>query len=262
MQRMFLRRDGSGALVPWTVSDRLARAAGGAATSRRRRAAPPAPRLHPAHAAANDARRLKPIGCRTASIVLDTPVTLPPVLDLLIVGGGPVGTACAFRAKELGLAALVIEMDDLMKRIRDYAKDKPILPDYGGGDTMEFPAGGELVGGAAVRADRQGSNGRAVEGAVPAISACRRRSASSCSQVERQRRRDVARGLPQPLHEAEPVVRQPQRSCSALGRGVPRRLDIPGNVAGPGRCGSIDAAAVRRRARPASSAAARRRPRR
>ena len=66
-------------------------------------------------------------------------------LDLLIVGGGPFGTAAAFRAKELGLKALVIDYDDLMKRIRDYAKDKQILPDYGGGDQMRFPKGGELV---------------------------------------------------------------------------------------------------------------------
>src|SRR5262245_897380 len=79
------------------------------------------------------------------TIVLDDPVSLPAVLDALIVGGGPFGTAAAFRAKELGLRALVIECDDLMRRIRDYAKDKQILPDYGGGDRMQFPAGGPLV---------------------------------------------------------------------------------------------------------------------
>ena len=32
-----------------------------------------------------------------------------------------------------------------MKRIRDYAKSKLILPDYGGGDKMQFPQGGELI---------------------------------------------------------------------------------------------------------------------
>ncbi|HSR51794.1 MAG TPA: FHA domain-containing protein [Acidobacteriota bacterium] len=76
---------------------------------------------------------------------LDEPVTLPQVLDLLIVGGGPTGTAAAFRAKEMGLSALVIDYDDLMKRIRDYSKDKLILPSFGGGDQMQFPKGGELV---------------------------------------------------------------------------------------------------------------------
>jgi hypothetical protein len=72
-------------------------------------------------------------------VVLDRPVELPPVLDAIIVGGGPFGAALAFRLKELGRKALVIDYDDLMKRIRDYAKDKKILPDYGGGDRMVFP---------------------------------------------------------------------------------------------------------------------------
>lgn len=72
-------------------------------------------------------------------------VDVPSELDMLIVGGGPAGTAAAFRAKELGLDALVIDYDDLMKRIRDYAKDKLILPHFGGGDKMKFPQGGELV---------------------------------------------------------------------------------------------------------------------
>ena len=63
-------------------------------------------------------------------------------LDVLIVGGGPSGTATAFRAKELGLKALVIELDELLKRIRDYAKDKPILPSHQGGANQKFPAGG------------------------------------------------------------------------------------------------------------------------
>ena len=88
---------------------------------------------------------------------------------MLVVGGGPFGTARAFRAKELGLAALVIDYDDLMKRIRDYAKDKPILPDFGGGDTMQFPEGGELIRSLQFEADRQGRDVRAVEGALPQV---------------------------------------------------------------------------------------------
>ena len=77
--------------------------------------------------------------------VLDDPTPLPDVLDMLIVGGGPAATAAAFRAKELGLTALVIDYDDLMKRIRDYAADKFILPHFGGGDKMKFPKGGDLI---------------------------------------------------------------------------------------------------------------------
>ena len=73
------------------------------------------------------------------TFVLDEPVAVPEILDLLIVGGGPAGTAAAFRAKELGMAALVIDYDDLMKRIRDYAKDKHRTVDdtpFGGGPGM------------------------------------------------------------------------------------------------------------------------------
>ena len=65
--------------------------------------------------------------------------------DVLILGGGPAGTATAFRAHELGLRVLVLDHDDLMKRIRDYSKSKLILPSFGGGDEMRFPVGGELV---------------------------------------------------------------------------------------------------------------------
>ena len=67
------------------------------------------------------------------------------VFDMLVVGGGPAGTAAAFRAKELGLRTLLIDFDDILKRIRDYPKDKLILPDFGGGDRMAFPAGDECV---------------------------------------------------------------------------------------------------------------------
>ena len=66
------------------------------------------------------------------------------------MGGGPGGTATAFRARELGLNALVIDFDDLMKRIRDYPKAKLIQPDFGGGDKsfilqMAAPFGHRLI---------------------------------------------------------------------------------------------------------------------
>ncbi|HEX2897749.1 MAG TPA: FAD-dependent oxidoreductase, partial [candidate division Zixibacteria bacterium] len=79
------------------------------------------------------------------TLILKQPVKLPDVLDMLIVGGGPAGTAAAFHAKELGLNALVIDFDDILKRIRDYAKDKQILPGFGGADKMKFPQGKNLV---------------------------------------------------------------------------------------------------------------------
>jgi ferredoxin/pSer/pThr/pTyr-binding forkhead associated (FHA) protein/thioredoxin reductase len=161
-------------------------------------------------------------------IVLDSPVALPPVLDLLIVGGGPMGTACAFRAKELGLAALVIDMDDLLKRIRDYAKDKPILPDYGGGDTMDFPAGGALVSAlrfAPIDKDEMVELWRSLyrRFSVPA------QIGVEMLTLERQQDglwradcRNHCRKQNQTLLSRTVVL--------GLGRGVPRRLDISGNV--------------------------------
>jgi len=74
-----------------------------------------------------------------------SPSVLPEVIDVLIAGGGPAGTAAAMRAHELGLSCLVLDIDDLMRRIRDYAKDKPIFASFGGGDSMPFPPGGPLV---------------------------------------------------------------------------------------------------------------------
>lgn len=79
------------------------------------------------------------------TLILKQPVKLPEVLDMLVVGGGPAGTAAAFHAKELELNALVIDFDDILKRIRDYAKDKQILPGFGGADKMKFPQGKGLV---------------------------------------------------------------------------------------------------------------------
>jgi pSer/pThr/pTyr-binding forkhead associated (FHA) protein/thioredoxin reductase/ferredoxin len=74
------------------------------------------------------------------------PAARPDVLDILIAGGGPAGTAAAFRAKELGLSSLVIDADDLLTKIRDFPEKKHIEPDYGrGAGGKPFPPGGPLV---------------------------------------------------------------------------------------------------------------------
>ncbi len=161
-------------------------------------------------------------------IILDTAVTLPPVLDLLIVGGGPVGTACAFRAKELGIAALVIEMDDLMKRIRDYAKEKPILPDYGGGDTMQFPAGADLVNALRfdpIDKDRMVEQWKALyrKHSVPA------QVGVELLRIDRQSD-GVWRAEARNHYSKQQLSFLAKNIVLGLGRGVPRRLDIPGNV--------------------------------
>jgi pSer/pThr/pTyr-binding forkhead associated (FHA) protein/thioredoxin reductase/ferredoxin len=160
-------------------------------------------------------------------LILDSPVSLPEVLDLLIVGGGPMGTACAFRAKEFGLAALVIDMDDLMKRIRDYAKDKPILPDYGGGDTMAFPSGGELVDALRFEPIDKDAMVERWKGlyrkfSVPAKIGVELLSVSRTDSAWKAEARNHY------TKQAETFLAR--HIVLALGRGVPRRLDIPGNV--------------------------------
>ena len=67
-------------------------------------------------------------------------------LDLLIVGGGPCGTAAAFRCKELGLRALVIDREGPLSILGDWAaaSKRSVSPDYGA-DELAFPDGGELV---------------------------------------------------------------------------------------------------------------------
>lgn len=79
------------------------------------------------------------------TLKVQQPATLPDVIDVFVAGGGPAGTAAAVRAKEFGLSCLVTDYDDLMKRIRDYPKEKLIKPNYGGGDKLQFPAGGPML---------------------------------------------------------------------------------------------------------------------
>ncbi len=164
------------------------------------------------------------------SLVLSKPVQLPDVLDLLVVGGGPAGTAAAFRAKELGLNVLVIDYDDLMKRIRDYPKDKLILPDFGGGDQMRFPKGDELITAlhfSAIDKDEMVNEWRRlyVSHNVPA------RIGIELLATERQ-----SDGLWQVKTwnhniRAEQMILA-KHIAIGIGRGVPRRFDIPGNTDG------------------------------
>jgi thioredoxin reductase/ferredoxin len=166
---------------------------------------------------------------RDGTLILAQPVKLPDVLDVLIVGGGPFGTAAAFRAKELGLAALVIDYDDLMKRIRDYAKDKQILPDYGGGDRMQFPKGGPLVAKLhfkPIDKDRMCVEWKSLyrEHSIPA------QVGVELTGLEREGEVWTAVTWNHNLKSQQKY--RARHVVLAFGRGVPRRLDIPGDVAG------------------------------
>ncbi len=151
-------------------------------------------------------------------------------VDVLIAGGGPAGTAAAFRARELGMSVLVVDYDDLMKRIRDYAKDKLILPSFGGGDRMCFPVGGELVACLhfdPIDKDDMCARWKALydEHDVPTEVGAELTALEPLegggyrATLWNHRTRDSA------ACEARHVV-------LALGRGVPRRFDIPGNTDG------------------------------
>ncbi len=150
-------------------------------------------------------------------------------LDLLIVGGGPAGTAAAFRAKELGLRALLIDFDEILKRIRDYPKDKLILPDFGGGDRMRFPAGGELLEALQfepIDKDELCARWKALfrKFDVPMRVGVEFTSVEPDGDTWKVNTWDHKRG--------EAGVIRTRHVVLALGRGVPRRFDIPGNTDG------------------------------
>ncbi len=146
------------------------------------------------------------------------------------MGGGPGGTATAFRAKELGLEVLVIDYDDLMKRIRDYSKDKLILPGFGGGDRLRFPKGEELIASlsfAAIDKDdlHQGWKKLYEQHGVEAQ--------TGVELTAIQQDFDGVHQVQAWDHKNRCGVRFAARHVAiAIGRGVPRRFNIPGDTAG------------------------------
>lgn len=161
---------------------------------------------------------------------IQTQPKLNEIFDILIAGGGPAGTAVAFRGHELGMRTLVIEYDDLMKRIRDYSKSKLILPDFGGGDKVKFPKGGALVDALQF-------------GPIDKDAMCLQWKAlyEKSSVVKRigfeltglNRRSDGCYEVTcwdHNLHSEHVFLAK--NVVLALGNGVPRRLDIPGDTEG------------------------------
>ena len=150
-------------------------------------------------------------------------------LDILIVGGGPGGTSAAFRAREHGLKALVIDFDDLMKRIRDYPKAKLILPDFGGGDKMQFPKGGKCVNSlhfAPIDKDDmcQSWKGLYDKHDIP------RQIGAELTGLERKS--DIYEIKAWDHAERCEAGFRARHVVLSIGKGVPRRFDIPGNTDG------------------------------
>ncbi len=165
---------------------------------------------------------------RDGTLILDRPVQMPEVLDILIVGGGPAGTGAAFRAKELGLSALVVDYDDLMKQIRDYPKNKKILPNYGVGDMAKFPKCGKLIGLLPFEPIDKDDlcerwKGYYREHNVPAI--------IGLELVDLQRQPDEV--WKTTMYNANTKAEQfflAKHVVLAMGNGAPRPFDIPGNT--------------------------------
>jgi thioredoxin reductase len=117
-----------------------------------------------------------------------------------------------------------------MKRIRDYPKDKLILPDFGGGDQMRFPQGGDLVSllhftpidkdemCAAWKGFYRDSN-------IPAQ--------VGIELLGLERQQDGGYRVKTWNHNTKSeLVYRAKHVVIAIGRGVPRRFDIPGNTDG------------------------------
>lgn len=70
-------------------------------------------------------------------------------LDVLVVGGGPTGTAAAWRAHELGLSVKVIDRDGVLSIVKQWGEHQPepkdVDADYGDLVDLIFPKGGALV---------------------------------------------------------------------------------------------------------------------
>ncbi len=128
----------------------------------------------------------------------------------------------------MGLEVLVIDYDDLMKRIRDYSKDKLILPGFGGGDRQRFPAGGELIEKLRFPAIDKDDLCHAYKDIYGSFEVPARVGVELLTLAEQKDGVYVA-GVFDHGARREEVLRA-RKVVLAIGRGVPRRFDIPGNT--------------------------------
>ncbi|MEM8998500.1 MAG: FAD-dependent oxidoreductase, partial [Acidobacteriota bacterium] len=154
----------------------------------------------------------------------------PHAVDLLIVGGGPAGLAAALRGHELGLSTLILEADAVMRRIRDYSKDKLILPGFGGGDRMTFPAGGDWIRRLPFDAIDKDDLVARWRGLAEKAGVERRTGHELTALDDGPDDTFLARVYDH--GERRDLVIPARHVALAVGRGVPRRFEIPGETAG------------------------------
>jgi len=169
-----------------------------------------------------------------ARLLVTRKVKLPDILDVLIVGAGPAGTAAAFRAKELGLSALVIDRDEILSILTDWMvpDEKPVDSSFGpGGRRVAFPTGGDLV--AQLEFGDQIPSTQIYKKWMEVYleSAISAKPAMELVGLEPGDKGIwVATCLDQQSREQ---VKYFTRSVLlAMGRGVPTKLEMPGNTAG------------------------------
>jgi thioredoxin reductase/NAD-dependent dihydropyrimidine dehydrogenase PreA subunit len=178
------------------------------------------------------ARQVRRAGSRQATAVLEEAErdTIAADLDLIIVGAGPAGLACALRAKELGLRFVVIERDQLGGSVTHYPRRKLVMT-----QPVHLPLHGRMNGTSWQKED------------LVALW------------------QDLARRHQLPIYTGEELaaverlddgfeVRTQQRTlraayvCLALGRrGTPRRLEVPGEELPKVAYSLIDAASYQGR---------------
>ena len=157
-------------------------------------------------------------------------MTQNKVYDILIVGGGPGGTATAFRARELGMDVLVIDLDDLMKRIRDYSKDKQILPGFGGGDKMRFPKAGPMIDSLRFTPIDKDELVKTYKD-LYIQNEISFRTNTELTGLKRQKDGSFVASCWNHAERVDSSIRA-RNVVLALGCGVPRRFDVPGDTEG------------------------------
>jgi thioredoxin reductase len=137
----------------------------------------------------------------------------PPLLDLLIIGAGPAGISAALRAKELDLAAEVVEQGSVAQSIQSFPRGKLVFD-----QPLELPATGKLWLKESTKEELLSHWLRIVRQERLVIH-------QDTRMTSIQKEGDVFLVTTEPREGGVPTVRRARRVLLAIGqRGSPRRL--------------------------------------